>query len=85
MDNVDYRYKDSIREALQDSDIDRLIELVPSLSEQEAQYYIDSWRLNYLETMQKIRNSQDTTDLDKESHELLFELLDKTHLSGYHR
>ena len=85
MDDVDYRYKDSIREALQTGNVDRLMELVPSLSEENAQNYIESWKLNYLETMQKIRNGQDTMDLDSQAHEMLFDLMDKSHLSGYHR
>lgn len=85
MDDVDYRYKDSIREALQTGNVDRLMELVPSLSEENARNYIESWKLNYLETMQKIRNGQDTMDLDSQAHEMLFDLMDKSHLSGYHR
>ena len=36
MDDVDYRYKDFIREALQSGNVDKLMELVPSLSEQDA-------------------------------------------------
>lgn len=85
MDEVDYRYKDSIREALQNGNVSRLIELVPSLSEEDAQKYISRWNENYLETMQKIRNSQDTTNLDNESHELLYDLMDRAHLSGTSR
>lgn len=85
MDDVDYRYKDSIREALQNGSVYKLMELVPSLSEQDAQYYILAWKQNYLETMQKIRNSQDTMDLDNAAHKMLFDLMDKAHLSGYHR
>ena len=85
MDDVDYRYKDSIREALQSGNVDRLMELVPSLSEQDAEYYIRAWKQNYSETMQRIRNSQDTTDLDNATHEMLYTLMDKAHLSGYGR
>ena len=85
MDDVDYRYKHSIREALQNGNIDKLMELIPSLSEQDAYYYAEAWKQNYLETMAKIRNSQDTRDLDDKSHEMLFDLMDKAHLSGYHR
>ena len=85
MDDVDYGYKDSIREALQNGNVARLMELVPSISEQDAQYYIETWKQNYLETMQKIRNNQDTTDLDNQTFEILFELMDKVHLSGFHR
>ena len=85
MDEVDYRYKDSIREALQYGNISKLMQFVPSLSEEEAQRYIEEWKQNYLETMQKIRNSEDTTDLTARAHEMLFELMDKSHLSGYHR
>ena len=85
MDDVDYRYKDSIREALQNENMDKLMELVPSLSEQDAQYYIQTWKQNYLESMQKIRNGLDTTNLDNEQHEMLFYLIDKAQLSGYHR
>ena len=59
MDDVDRRYKDSIREALQSKNADKLMELVPSLTEEDAHYYIDSWTANYLETMARIRNSQD--------------------------
>ena len=33
MDEVDYDYQNSIREALQSGNVNRLIELVPSLSE----------------------------------------------------
>ena len=85
MDEVDYRYKDSIREALQNGNVSRLMELVPALSEQDAQYYIEAWNKNYLETMQKIRNSQDTSDLDDAAHNMLFDLMDKANLSGYHK
>ncbi len=85
MDDVDYRYKDSIRESLQTENMDKLMELVPSLSEQDAQYYIQTWKQNYLEIMQKIRNGLDTTNLDNEQHEMLFNLIDKAQLSGYHR
>ena len=85
MDEVDYRYKDSINRALLSKDIDRLMELVPSLSYEEAVDYIDKYQRNYQETMEKIRASQDTMKLDNETHEMLFDLLDKAHLSGYHR
>ena len=61
MDNVDLRYKDNIREALQFKDVSRLMELVPSLTEERACQCIDEWKLNYLETMSRIRNSQDTS------------------------
>ena len=85
MDDVDRRYKDSIREALQFGNVSRLMELVHSLSEQDAQSYIDAWKENYIDTMYKIRHNQDTMDNDSRVHELLNDLLDKANLSGYHR
>lgn len=85
MDEVDLRYKDSIREALQSKNVSRLIELVPSLDEQSAVAAIDKWQTNYNSIMEKIRAGQDTTDLSESSINLLYELLDKAHLSGYHR
>ncbi len=85
MDDVDRRYKDSIREALQSKNADKLMELVPSLTEEDAHYYIDSWTANYLETMARIRNSQDTRELDDQTHQMLWDLMDRANLSGYHR
>ncbi len=85
MDDVDRRYKDSIREALQSRNADKLMELVPSLTEEDAHYYIDSWTANYLETMARIRNSQDTRELDDQTHQMLWDLMDRANLSGYHR
>ena len=85
MDTVDHKYKDSIREALQHSNVDRLMELVPTISEEDACYYITLWKKNYLETMEKIRNGQDTRNLDDETHNMLNELMNKSHLSGYHK
>lgn len=85
MDNVDLRYKDSIREALQTGDSVRLVELVPGMDMSRAEECISKWKENYLETMQKIRNGQDTTDLDSEASQILYDLLDEAKLSGYHR
>ena len=85
MDEVDIRYRDSIREALQSQNADKLIQLVPSLTNEEAQYYIDSWTANYLETMTRIRRGQDTRDLDEQTYQLLGNLMDRAHLSRYHK
>ena len=85
MDEVDRRYKDSIRRALQQGDVSRLTELIPSLSSSEASNYIEKWQRNYLETMEKIRASKDTTDLEEAASDMLYSLLDKVNLSGYHR
>lgn len=85
MDNVDMRYKDSIREALQMQNISRLMELVPTLDEVRAKEVIEEWQSNYNQTMQMIRNNQDTTELDKQAVDMLYDLLDSAKLSGYHR
>lgn len=85
MDVVDMRYKDSIRESLQTQNVARLIELVPSLDEVSAKKIIDVWQSNYNLTMQMIRNNQDTTELDKQAVDMLYDLLDSANLSGYHR
>ena len=42
MDEVDYRYKDSIRGALQNKNLYRLQELIPSLEEETLQNYINT-------------------------------------------
>ncbi len=85
MDDVDNRYKDSIRDALQSKNTDKLMELIPSLTEEDANYYIDSWTEKYLETMSRIRNGQDTQELDGQMHQMIWNLMDQVHLSGYHR
>jgi len=85
MDAVDMKYKDNIREALQMQNISRLMELVPSLDEERAREIIDEWQSNYNLTMEMIRNSQDTTELDKQAVDMLYDLLDSAKLSGYHR
>lgn len=85
MDTVDYRYKDSIREALQSSDVSRLLELIPSMNQEEAQSYIDQWSRNYQDTMESIRAGLDTMFLDEKTHQILSTLMEKANLSGYHR
>ncbi len=85
MDEVDYRYKDSIKEALQTGNINKLMELVPSIDEQEAQDYMKRWQQNYLDTMKKIRMGLDTSDLEKTSYEIANDLMNKASLSGYKR
>ena len=85
MDEVDYRYKDSIKEALQTGDINKLMELVPSIDEQEAQDYIDRWQKNYLDTMKKIRMGLDTAEQEKTSYEITNDLINKASLSGFKR
>ena len=84
MDEVDKRYRDSIREALQSKDVDRLMQLVPSLGSSEAQDYIDRYDDLYLKTMAKIRLSKDTQDEIAEMYEILDGLLVKADLSGPH-
>ena len=42
MDDVDYRYKHSIREALQNGNIDKLMELIPSLT-LKLQIYLEKY------------------------------------------
>lgn len=85
MDQVDYRYKSSIREALQSGDVSRLMELVPGLSAGSAEDYIEQWKINYLETMQLIRDSRDTSHLDDAAHAIIDDLMDKANISGYHK
>ena len=82
MDNVDYRYKDSIREALDNGSVSKLTQLIPSLSEDEAVHYIEKWKLNALETMTKIRSGQDTSELSNSAHNMLYDLLEKANLSA---
>lgn len=85
MDEVDYRQKDLIREVLQARNVSGLMQLVPSLDEEAAEYYVNLWQNNYSETMSRIRNNQDTSVQETENQNILFDLLDKSHLSGYHR
>ena len=85
MDEVDYRYKDSIKEALQTGNINKLMELVPSIDEQEAQDYMKRWQQNYLDTMKKIRMGLDTSDLEKTSYEIANDIMNKAKLSGFKR
>ena len=85
MDEVDWRYKGNIREALSSGNVNRLTELVPDLDETEAREIISRWQKNYQETMQLIRASQDTSKLDAETNEILDSLFERAHLSGYHR
>ena len=61
------------------------MQLVPSLDEEAAEYYVNLWQNNYSETMSRIRNNQDTSVQEAENQNILFDLLDKSHLSGYHR
>ena len=85
MDEVDYKYKNSIREALQEGNVDRVMELVPELELEEAENYVNEWKENYEETMSNIRNSLDTMFLEEKTHKILNELMDRAHLSGYHK
>lgn len=85
MDTVDYRYKDSIREALQSGDVNRLLELIPSMNQEEAQSYIDQWSRNYQDIMESIRAGLDTMFLDEKTHQILSTLMEKANLSGHHR
>ena len=85
MDEVDYKYKNSIREALQEGNVDRVMELVRELELEEAENYVNEWKENYEETMSNIRNSLDTMFLEEKTHKILNELMDRAHLSGYHK
>lgn len=85
MDEVDWRYKDNIREALNSGNVNRLTELVYDLDETEAREIISKWQKNYQMTMQMIRASQDTSKLDAETNEMLDSLFERANLSGYHR
>lgn len=85
MDEVDLRYKDNIRDALQTGNVERLTTLIPGMSEERAKQCITEWKDNYLQTMQKIRNGEDTRKLDDASTNMLYSLLDEAHLSGYHK
>ena len=85
MDEVDYKYKNSIREALQEGNVDRVMELVPELELEEAENYVNEWKENYEETMSNIRNSLDTMFLEEKTHKILNELMERAHLSGYHK
>ena len=82
MDEVDKRYRDSIREALSKKDIDKLMQLVSSLSAQAAQSYIDEWTKLDSKTMDKIGHSIDTTAEIERIYEILDGLLLKANLSG---
>ena len=85
MDDVDKRYKDSIRGALQSKDVSRLMELVPSIDEETARKYIEKWIYNYNETVEKTRSGFNTDFNVEKSWDIINELLDASHLSGYHR
>ena len=85
MDEVDYKYKNSIREALQEGNVDRVMELVPELELEEAENYVNEWKENYEETMANIKNSLDTMFLEEKTHKILNELMERAHLSGYHK
>lgn len=50
---------------------------------ERASVCVEQWKANYEETMRKIRESQDTTDLDKESLDMLHSLFEEANLPGH--
>ena len=61
------------------------MELVPELELEDAENYVNEWKENYEETMSNIRSSLDTMFQEKKTHKILNELMDRAHLSGYHK
>ena len=82
MDEADRRYFDNIREALESSSIDKLLDVCTSMSEQEAYEYISKWNAISNVMMEKIRASIDTTKESEELYDILYSICETYPLSG---
>ena len=80
MDEVDVRYRDDIMEALQVRNVGRLMELVPGMNYERANDCIDRWQENYGMMMAKTRLGEDTTELERESINMLEDLVEEANL-----
>ncbi len=82
MDKVDIQYIENIASALASSNISKLIELIPNISEEEANYYIKQ----YMDTMQEIRNNNrlgiNTEKAYSYISKLTHDLYNRANLSG---
>ncbi len=82
MDEVDIAYIGNISSALASKDIDKLMELVPSISEEDAISYIKSYEDSINEIRNNNRNMIDTSVIYAHLSNLTHDLYRKAHLSG---
>ena len=82
MDEVDRRYFDNIRDALNSKNVDKLLSVCTSMSEEEAANYITKWNDISNNMMEKIRASIDTTEESQELYDILYGICEKYPLSG---
>ncbi len=82
MDEVDRRYFDSIRGALDSKSVDKLLSVCTSMSEEEAHSYISSWNNISNDMMKKIKASIDTTKESEKLYDIIYEICKKYPLSG---
>ena len=85
MEEIEYRHSNTIREALQSGSTERLMKLIPSISEEVAEYYIDPWQQNHKAIMQGIKNGEDITIFNNHIYEILYDLKIKSEQGKYHR
>lgn len=82
MDEVDRRYFDNIRDALNSKNAEKLRSVCTSMSEEEAYAYVTKWNYVTNNMMEKIRASIDTTKESEELSDILYDICEKYPLSG---
>jgi len=85
MDEVERTFLWNIRLALMNRDINMLKELIPNLSIEELENYIEDYSAKHETLMTKIRNSEDTTILEDEMSGIVYDLFRQANLSGNKR
>ena len=64
MDEANLVYIENIKNALQSKDVTKLMELVPTLEERDAITEINEWHYRIELREQRLRETEDTTDMD---------------------
>jgi len=67
MDEANLVYIENIKNALQNKDVTKLKELVPTLEERDAITEINEWHYRMELKEQRLRETEDTTDMDFEA------------------